>query len=297
MPRQFMAGSLGRCNTGQPENPKAVPVAVLTLPAAPRGFLRESKLQVTPMSSIIPFSFEATEIRAITNDQGEPWFVASDVAEVLGYRDAANMTRLLDDDEKGTHNLSTLGGEQEMTVISESGLYACILKSRRPEAKAFRKWVTGEVLPTLRKTGRYAVSVEPTINPAQQRQLQNAIAARFPDGKQRPYAWSRFNNHFGLGSYKQLPAAKTEEALAYLAQMAGGVDETERTRAAREVLRFARLLLTYDRHGLMHLQEVPEAAYIVTAEELPGLVGADNSFCPRGLLPSLIHAAAGRLRA
>ncbi len=79
--------------------------------------------------------------------------------------------------------------------------------------------------------------------------------------------------------------------------MPGGVDETERTRAAREVLRFARLLLTYDRHGLMHLQEVPEAAYIVTAEELPGLVGEDNSFCPRGLLPSLIQAAAGRLRA
>ncbi len=157
------------------------------------------------MSSIIPFSFESTEIRAIANDQGEPWFVAGDVAEVLGYRDAANMTRMLDDDEADTHNVSSrsdTGVEQdrEMTIISESGLYACILKSRRPEAKVFRKWVTGEVLPALRKTGRYAVPIEPTINPAQQRQLQNAIATRFPDGKHRPYAWSRFNNHFGLGS-------------------------------------------------------------------------------------------------
>jgi hypothetical protein len=160
------------------------------------------------------------------------------------------MVRMLDDDEAAPHNVgvrSENGVEQdrEMTIISESGLYACILKSRRPEAKAFRKWVTGEVLPTLRKTGRYAVPVEPTHQPPPSNASCRTPSPRaFPDGKQRPYAWSRFNNHFGLGSYKQLPAAKVEEALAYLAQMPGGVDETERTRAAREVLRFARLLLT-----------------------------------------------------
>jgi prophage antirepressor-like protein len=247
------------------------------------------------MSSIIPFSFESTEIRAIANDQGEPWFVASDVAEVLGYREAYHMVRLLDDDEKGPHIVGTPGGDQEMTIISESGLYACILKSRRPEAKAFRKWVTSEVLPTLRKTGRYAVPVETAITPAQQRQLQNAIAARFPEGKQRPYAWSRFNNHFGLGSYKQLPGTKTDEAVAYIAQLPGGTDETERERQAREVLRFARLLLSYDRNGLMHLQEIPADAYVVTAEDLPHLVGDANSLYPRERLPGLIQAAAGRL--
>jgi prophage antirepressor-like protein len=156
------------------------------------------------MSSIIPFSFESTEIRAIANDQGEPWFVASDVAEVLGYRDAANMTRMLDDDEADTHNVSSrseTGVEQdrEMTIISESGLYACILKSRRPEAKVFRKWVTGEVLPALRQTGRYAVPTEAPITPAQQRQLQNAIAARFPDGQAAPLCLESLQQPFRSG--------------------------------------------------------------------------------------------------
>lgn len=80
------------------------------------------------------------------------------------------MTRMLDEDEKGTHNLrirSESGVEQdrEMTIISESGLYACILKSRRAEAQTFRKWVTAEVLPTIRKTGKYEAPAATTDLP------------------------------------------------------------------------------------------------------------------------------------
>lgn len=252
------------------------------------------------MSSIIPFSFESTEIRAITNDQGEPWFVAADVAEVLGYREAYHMVRMLDDDESAPHNVgvrSENGVEQdrEMTIISESGLYACILKSRRPEANVFRKWVTGEVLPSLRKTGRYAVPTEASINPAQQRQLQNAIAARFPDGKKRPYAWSRFGNHFGLGSYKQLPATKVDEALVYIAQMPGGSDETERERLARDVLQVARFILSVDDKGLLRLKEIPHDAFVFNAEEMPRLV-SDPDY-PRAQLPNLLKAVAERMAA
>lgn len=94
------------------------------------------------------------EVRAVLID-GEPWFVANDVAASLGYRDAHNMTRILDDDERGTHIVSTPSGEQEMLVINESGLYSAILRSRKPEAKAFKKWVTAEVLPAIRKHGMY----------------------------------------------------------------------------------------------------------------------------------------------
>jgi hypothetical protein len=68
------------------------------------------------------------------------------------------MTRNLDEDEKGTHNVRTLGGEQALSIISESGLYNAIFRSRREEAKAFRRWVTGTVLPELRRTGRYALA-------------------------------------------------------------------------------------------------------------------------------------------
>ncbi|MEC5307745.1 phage antirepressor [Bacillus thuringiensis] len=88
--------------------------------------------------------------------QGEDvWFVAKDVADVLEYRDTHNMVRFLDEDEKDTHQVSTLGGNQTMKVINESGLYSAILKSKKPQAKAFKKWVTSEVLPSIRKHGAY----------------------------------------------------------------------------------------------------------------------------------------------
>lgn len=113
------------------------------------------------MSEVTIFAFDSAAVRTLDLN-GEPWFVASDVANILGYRDAEKMTRMLDEDEAATHNVgirSENGVEQmrEVTIINESGLYAAILKSRRPEAKAFRKWVTSEVLPSIRKRGSYAV--------------------------------------------------------------------------------------------------------------------------------------------
>ena len=79
---------------------------------------------------------------------GEPWFVAKDVAEILGYSETERMTRRLDEDEKDTQKTSTPSGKQEMTIINESGLYNAVLGSTKPNAREFRKWVTGEVLPS-----------------------------------------------------------------------------------------------------------------------------------------------------
>ncbi len=106
------------------------------------------------MNSIVQFSNEFASLRAVTIN-GDPWFVAADVCEALTISTEA--TRRLDDDEKGLHTTQTLGGQQEMTVINESGLYSLILTSRKPEAKKFKKWVTSEVLPSIRKTGGYAL--------------------------------------------------------------------------------------------------------------------------------------------
>lgn len=100
------------------------------------------------------FRYDDSPIRTVVID-GEPWFIARDVAVVLGYRDAHNAVRLLDDDEKGTHLVSTPGGEQSATVISEPGLYVLTMRSDMPDAKRFRKWVTHKVLPTIRRTGSY----------------------------------------------------------------------------------------------------------------------------------------------
>jgi len=106
-------------------------------------------------SPIVPFQFDAATVRAVVGADGEPWFVAADVSAVLEYRGAPDMTRILDADEKGTQIVRTPGGEQEMTVINESGLYSAVLRSRKPEAKRFKRWVTAEVLPSIRKTGSY----------------------------------------------------------------------------------------------------------------------------------------------
>ena len=109
--------------------------------------------------NIIPFNFDSKEIRVVEINN-EPWFVATDIASILEYRDAHNMIRFLDEDEKGTHILSTHSGSQELSVINESGLYSAILRSRKPEAKTFKKWVTSEVLPSIRKNGGYITGQE-----------------------------------------------------------------------------------------------------------------------------------------
>ena len=116
-------------------------------------------------STIQLFDFRGHEVRVLHGDDGEPRWVAADVAEILGYSATAAMTRSLEEDEKGVQNLHTPGGEQELTVITESGLYAAVLKSRRPEAVAFRRWVTREVLPQIRKRGGYLTpeAVEQTL--------------------------------------------------------------------------------------------------------------------------------------
>ena len=86
---------------------------------------------------------------------GEPWFVAVDVCRALELENTARSLSRLDDDEKGVHSMNTLGGIQRMSVVSESGLYSLILGSRKPEAKAFKRWITHEVIPSIRKHGAY----------------------------------------------------------------------------------------------------------------------------------------------
>ena len=100
---------------------------------------------------------EFGEIRTVEINN-EPWFVGRDVATVLGYsnpRDA--LSKHVDNDDKGVAKCDTLGGSQDLTIINESGLYSLILSSKLPNAKAFKRWVTSEVLPAIRKHGLYAI--------------------------------------------------------------------------------------------------------------------------------------------
>ena len=95
----------------------------------------------------------------------DPWFVAKDACDCLVITNVSQACQALDDDEKGICKVETLGGSQDMMLISESGLYTLIMRSNKPEAKVFRKWVTSEVLPSIRKTGGYGIrTVDDMIN-------------------------------------------------------------------------------------------------------------------------------------
>lgn len=118
------------------------------------------------MSNVIPFDFEGHAVRILIRD-GEPWFVLADVCRVLEVGNPSDAARRLDDDEKATldnieGHSGQRGGAQSFIIINESGLYAIILTSRKPAAKRFRRWVTGEVLPSIRRTGAYFVAQDNT---------------------------------------------------------------------------------------------------------------------------------------
>lgn len=106
------------------------------------------------MANIQVFEYQNSKVRTVDMD-GEAWFVLKDVCAVLGISNNRMAADRLDDDEKGVSLIDTLGGKQEMVIVNESGLYHIILRSDKPEAAPFRRWVTNDVLPTIRKTGSY----------------------------------------------------------------------------------------------------------------------------------------------
>lgn len=116
--------------------------------------------QVMMDNNIQLFDFKGNRVRTLADRQGDPWFVAKDVCEVLGIANSRDAVSHLDDDEKGVANADTPGGAQNISIVSEAGLYALIGRSRKPEAKEFRRWVTHEVLPSIRKHGGYLAGQE-----------------------------------------------------------------------------------------------------------------------------------------
>lgn len=126
------------------------------------------------MNQIINFEFESKAIRVITDETtGEPMWVANDICDVLGYKNSRDALAKLDDDERGVSEIPTPGGPQELNTINESGLYTLILRSNKPESKPFKRWVTHEVLPSIRKYGRYEACREPELPKPKMLQLSD----------------------------------------------------------------------------------------------------------------------------
>lgn len=109
------------------------------------------------MNEVQLFNFENHEVRSLLINS-EPWFVGKDVAKILGYKDTSDaLKKHVDDEDKLTRRFADSGQSREMYIINESGLYCLVLSSKLPSAKKFKRWVTSEVLPALRKTGQYQV--------------------------------------------------------------------------------------------------------------------------------------------
>ncbi|BAJ70996.1 phage antirepressor Ant [Bifidobacterium longum] len=107
-------------------------------------------------NSIQRFDFKGAALRTLTDEAGEPWFVAKDVCDILGLENSRKATAELDSDEKNTVTISDgIAGNPNKTIISEPGLYRLVMRSRKPEAKEFQRWVTHEVLPSIRRHGAY----------------------------------------------------------------------------------------------------------------------------------------------
>lgn len=215
------------------------------------------------MSNITPFDFDGHPIRVVTDEHGEPWFIAMEVASVLGYTDAFEVTKRLDEDEKQNRRIAGFG-PRGVTVINESGLYSAILGSQKPEAKPFKKWVTREVLPSIRRTGGYTGSaVKPQLATPLRDQVDAGILLLRSAAEDLRFAPSAV-----LGGYQKLEhhvgVAGLLPAYAVDAPSGSASGSSEPTKAAAELLKefgvgmsvqaFNKVLI---QHGMLEEQERP----------------------------------------
>ena len=259
-----------------------------------------------------PVVFKSTTLNIIDRD-GRQWVTLADVARCL-YPEGGNQTdtpfestsdiklrnlyrRHADEfgeDMTAQIQMETAGGIQDVRVFSPRGCYALGMFARTKIAKEFRVWVL-DVL-----EGKSAAPAQPVlphlITPEQAGELATLIAERFPEGKHRPYAWSRFNNHFRLSSYKTLPASKFADACEYIRSMpAKGDGSSSVTITINGISSRDRLMVTQPRPGQVLLTQIPAEAYVVSAENIAKII-AEPGQISKSLLPEIITAAAGRLK-
>lgn len=214
------------------------------------------------MSDMMTFSFENLSVRTL-GDSLNPLFVAGDLAAILGYQSAKDATRFLDEDERTLVEVDTAGGLQKVSAVTESGLYAMILKSRRPEAKRFRKWVTSEVLPAIRKQGYYAGP--DYINEAQQREIQKAVDRRAAGApKNFRVIYSALKDHFRIPRYTCLQKKDFEAALAFI--------QTVPVKTRAEWLKHEEEEIKRIESATYHDEPIPPKVYTVRADFMEKLL-------------------------
>lgn len=221
----------------------------------------------------LTFTFSTQRLRAVLRD-GEPWFVAADVCAVLGVGNTTDALYRLDEDEQALVSIEGRPGHgaQSINLVSESGLYSLILGSRKPEAKAFKRWVTHEVLPAIRKTGRYEVAQQ--ASRADMQAISDVVelcASRTSTKKARVQAiWFALRAATGVPSpahfrREHLPVVAEElrRAWAVFDRLAKAVEKAERD-ALRRLVRGREdpepLLVALEQEVAAHAREDEQAA-------------------------------------
>lgn len=256
-------------------------------------------------------TFRSTSFEIIDRD-GRAWLKAGQIAEALGYSDTSAINRIyarssdeFTDAMTASVKLTDPNGTlQETRIFSIRGANLIGMKAKTEIAKEFRVWT----LDVLEANSRNSFDPAALISATQAGELATLIAQKFPEGKHRPYAWSRFNNHFRVAKYRELPTARFSEAVAYIASMKdkepaalpAPTEEQLLEIAMKELMRPGRQFILRLRpmegyeNPVPMLMAIPEGAYLVQDEELPKII-AERGQVPRSLLPAIIQAAAGRL--
>ncbi|MDP1940292.1 MAG: BRO family protein [Gallionella sp.] len=177
---------------------------------------------MTSPATLDVFSFNGAQIHVFVDDNGETWFSARDVCAVLGYgNDSDAIKKYCREKGIAKHGSHAEGENQGLTYLNEGNLYRLIINSHEEEAQAFEVKVTKEILPAIRKTGGCTTPHDARVlSHVQQNALQQIVSQRGENTDVvRADIWSRFNDHFEIGSYSELPAERFAEAISFLAML------------------------------------------------------------------------------
>lgn len=176
----------------------------------------------------LSFSFENMAVRTLGTPE-HPLFVALDVCSALGYAKARNaVAQHVDPEDLIKSDIDTNGGRQTINCVNESGLYALIFGSKLDTAKRFKRWVTSEVLPAIRKTGRY--EAQETITPAEQRAIQREVAIRaHKTASNYRTIYRAIKARYQIARYDQLPRTQLEDCLDFIREVELDVPEVPHT--------------------------------------------------------------------
>ncbi len=224
----------------------------------------------------LAFDFENHQVRSVIIDN-EPWFVAHDVCKALKLTDTNKTVNKLDDDEKGTTSIRTLGGNQEMLIINESGLFTLILRCRDAVNKGtipyrFRKWVTSEVLPSIRKTGKYEIDQGNLINSPSY----------------------RHESHLAVNAFYDACKAELDKAGVKVPNLPKP-DNKVLDGLISGMLVTSRFLLSFDHNLKVQISQVPANSCIVNTKDKSNMSTIMQEFVPIELIPELMKIGLQRL--